>query len=71
MKNYSLQLETITCPSCLQKIEKTVSDQAGVSDAEVLFNASKVNLKLDETKNSVDQIKSAIEKLGFEVQDVA
>ncbi|MCF6515588.1 hypothetical protein GSH19_05400 [Lactobacillus sp. S2-2] len=71
MKNYSLQLETITCPSCLQKIEKTVSDQAGVSDAEVLFNASKVNLKLDETKNSVDQIKAAIQKLGFEVQSVA
>lgn len=71
MKNYSLQLETLTCPSCLQKIEKTVDDQNGVSDSEVLFNSSKVKLVLDESKNSIANIKAAIEKLGFEVQEIA
>ncbi|WP_315305495.1 cation transporter, partial [Enterococcus devriesei] len=42
MKKMIIQLGTLTCPSCMQKIENAVSQQKGVGNVKVLFNASKV-----------------------------
>lgn len=41
MKTANLQLETFTCPSCLQKIESAVKGLAGVDGetVKVRFNA--------------------------------
>ncbi|WP_051912644.1 heavy-metal-associated domain-containing protein [Carnobacterium funditum] len=36
------QLEPLTCPSCIKKIESTLSKTAGVESAKVMFNSSKV-----------------------------
>ncbi len=70
MKKATLQLETLTCPSCAQKIEKAVKALAGVEQesVSVLFNASKVKLNFDEEKISIAQIAEAITALGYEVQ---
>lgn len=69
MKKAVLQLETLTCPSCLQKIEAGVKGVEGV-DAEsiqVLFNASKVKVNFDDDQTSIEAIEAAIEQLGYEV----
>lgn len=69
MKKATIQLETLTCPSCLQKIESGVKNLDGVEKEQinVLFNASKVKVQFDDSKTSVDDIEQTIEDLGYGV----
>lgn len=69
MKKATLQLETLTCPSCLQKIENATKNLKGVQaeSLNVLFNASKVKLNFDEDVISIEDIEQAIQSLGYEV----
>ncbi|NLW08529.1 MAG: metal-binding protein [Firmicutes bacterium] len=70
MKKATLQLETLSCPSCAQKIENAVKQLNGVEkeSVKVLFNASKVKFDFDEEKVSVADAEKAIAALGFEVK---
>jgi copper chaperone len=70
MKKATIQLETLTCPSCMQKVEGAVKGLDGIDQdtVKVLFNSSKVKLNFDEEKVSIDQIENAITKVGYEVQ---
>ncbi|HHV25669.1 heavy-metal-associated domain-containing protein [Anaerosalibacter bizertensis] len=70
MKKATIQLETLTCPSCMQKVEGAVKGLDGIDQdtIKVLFNSSKVKLNFDEEKISIDQIENAIAKVGYEVQ---
>jgi len=70
MKKTTLQLETVTCPSCIRKIEGTVSRQKGVSSAIVKFNSSKVEIDHDEQIVSADALKELVSKLGYTVLNV-
>lgn len=70
MKKATLQLETLSCPSCLQKIENATKKLEGV-DAEsikVLFNASKVRMNFDENIITIEEIEKAIQTLGYAVE---
>jgi len=69
MKSATIQLETLTCPSCLQKIEGALKGLDGIDKdtAKVSFNSSKVKLDFDEDKVSIEEIESAISKLGYDV----
>ena len=69
MKSATIQLETLTCPSCMQKIEGALKGLDGVDNdtATVSFNTSKVKLNFDEDKVSIEEIEGAISKLGYEV----
>lgn len=70
MKKATLQLETLACPSCMQKIENAVKSFADVDQesVKVLFNASKVKFDFDDEKVSVEEIEKAISALGYEVK---
>jgi len=70
MKKATLQLETLTCPSCLQKIENATKELKGVNadSVKVLFNASKAKLEFDEDVISIEEIEKAIQTLGYEVE---
>ena len=69
MKAATIQLETLTCPSCMQKIEGALKGLDGVDKdtLKVLFNSSKVKVNFDEDKTSIEDIEAAITKLGYEV----
>lgn len=69
MKKATIQLETLACPSCLQKIDKAVKSVYGVDveSVNVMFNASKAKLNFDETKTSIEAIENAITKIGYGV----
>jgi copper chaperone len=70
MKKATIQLETLTCPSCMQKIEGAVKSLDGVEkeSLSVLFNSSKVKLNFDDEKISIKDIENAISKLGYEIK---
>ena len=69
MQKATIQLETLTCPSCMQKIENGVKSIGGVDkkSIKVLFNSSKVKVEYDDEKVSIKDIENVIDKLGYEV----
>ncbi|HEM3624709.1 cation transporter [Streptococcus suis] len=69
MQKVTIQLETLTCPSCMQKIENGVKSLDGVDEKsiKVLFNSSKVRVEYDDEKVSIKDIENTINKLGYEV----
>ncbi len=70
MKKITLQLEQLTCPTCVTKIQNILDATEGLTNAKVLFNSSKVKAEMDETVLSPDDVVHLIEALGFEVQSV-
>lgn len=69
MNQATIQLETLSCPSCLQKIENAVKGLNGVEkdSVKVMFNASKVKTTFNSEVVSLDNINTAIENLGYPV----
>lgn len=70
MQKATIQLETLTCPSCMLKIEAALKAIDGIDkeSLNVSFNTSKVKLNFDDEKTSINDIESAITKLGYEVK---
>lgn len=70
MQKATIQLETLTCPSCVQKIENAVKSLNSVEkdSVKVLFNSSKVKFDFDDEKLSVEDVEKAITALGYEVK---
>lgn len=70
MKKATIQLETLTCPSCVLKVESAVKALNGINkdSVKVLFNSSKVKFDFDAEKVSVDDAEKAITALGYEVK---
>lgn len=67
MKKIEMNLEPLSCPSCIKRIEKAMSKEKGVEEARVLFNSSKIKAKFDESVLSAEDIEKTIEKLGYSV----
>lgn len=69
MKKAILQLETLACPTCMQKIEGAVKQVDGIDkdSINVLFNASKLKVDFNEDVTSLATIKKAVEDVGYVV----
>ncbi|MTD29512.1 heavy-metal-associated domain-containing protein [Planomicrobium sp. YIM 101495] len=67
MKTVKFQLEPLTCPTCIKKIEGKVGKMEGVEEVKVLFNSSKVKATFDPDKIAEENVKDTIEKLGYPV----
>jgi len=65
-----MQLETLTCPSCMKKIQGALEKMDGVNNAKVLFNSSKAKVEFDESIVTGEDLKDIIEKLGYQVLNV-
>ncbi|WP_081168809.1 heavy-metal-associated domain-containing protein [Lactococcus garvieae] len=70
MKKAVLTLETLACPTCVQKIEKAVTRIEGVDkdSVTVMFNAHKLKAKFDSEKVTLNDIGKAVESLGYRVE---
>lgn len=67
MTTKTYQLETLTCPSCMAKIQGVLRRTEGIKEAEVLFNSSKAKVAFDEGVVNSEEIKKTIEALGYKV----
>ncbi len=63
----TIQMEELVCPMCAQKIEIALKKAPGVTDASVLYNASKAKVEFDESRITLDQLKEIITGLGYVV----
>ncbi len=68
MKKAVFQLEPLTCPSCIKKIETTLNKTDGIASAKVLFNSSKVRAEFNESEIEAENIVNTITKLGYDVK---
>lgn len=64
MKKAILQLETLACPTCMQKIVGAIANVDGVekTSVKVLFNASKAKANFDPEKNQFGHDRSSREE---------
>ena len=70
MTKIEMQLEPLSCPSCIKRIEKAMSKEKGVEEARVLFNSSKIKANFDESVVSGEDLRNTIEKLGYPVTKI-
>lgn len=70
MSKAILQLDALSCPSCMQKIQGALEKQADVETVKVLFNAAKVKAEFDADRISADQLSNTVTDLGYEVKSM-
>lgn len=70
MKKATIQLETLTCPSCMTKIEAALKGLEGVNKdtLSVSFNTSKAKVDYDDSNVAIEDITKRITDLGYEVK---
>ena len=70
MKKATIQLETLTCPSCMAKIEGALTGLDGINKdtLSVSFNTSKSKVDYDDSKVAIEDITKRITDLGYEVK---
>jgi len=64
-KQITMPIEGMTCASCAQRIEKTVSKLNGVSSANVNLATEKATIHYDPSIIRLSQIKTEIIKIGY------
>jgi len=66
IKTKTLELRGMTCSACAAANERAVRKLPGVAEASVNFAAETLNVKFDDATASVDSIKAAVKKAGYE-----
>jgi copper chaperone len=69
MTRKTITVPEIHCSHCKTSIEGAVSALAGVESVEVDIEPRAVNLSYDESTVGLEEIKAAIEAVGYEVPD--
>ena len=64
-----LQIKGMTCAACAQASERAVKKLPGVEEAAVNFTTEKLLVKFENGKLTIDQIKTAVAKAGYEAVD--
>ncbi|AYW48963.1 metal-binding protein [Tetragenococcus halophilus subsp. flandriensis] len=69
MSKAVIALETLSCPSCLKKIENAVKGLNGIDQNSVrgVFNVSKIRIDFDEKMVTIEDVEKVIEDLGYPV----
>lgn len=70
MNQVTLQLEKLTCPSCMQKITDTINDLKGVDKTKILFNSSKARVFFNEDSISDQEIIEKIQEIGYDAEKI-
>jgi heavy metal translocating P-type ATPase len=68
-KQLSLRIEGMDCPSCVEKIEKSMAKLEGVRSVKVIFSAEKAIITYDTKELNEKEIKRKIKELGYKVSE--
>ncbi len=63
----SFTVSGMTCSSCVQRIEKGLSNATGVAEANVNFASEKVTVKYNAAETSLAELKQTVRDSGYEV----
>lgn len=70
MTTTTFQLEQLTCPSCIKKIETALNNKDGVFEVKVLFTSSKVKVSHIENIVNAAGVGKVITDLGFQILNI-
>lgn len=70
MSQLTLQLEKLTCPSCMHKIIQTVDKLNGVKKTKILFNSSKARIFFNEETITEIEIMNKIQEIGYQSRKI-
>ncbi len=59
---------SMVCQNCVDRIQKNIAFEKGVKDLIISLEDKTVTIKYRTDKTSIDQLKTAIEKLGYKVE---
>lgn len=65
-KKETYQVEGMTCSGCERTVQRVLSMLQGVSDVQASFKESQVSLTYNPDLVSIDDIKSQIQKVGYQ-----
>jgi Cu+-exporting ATPase len=67
-KNEVMNIIGMTCSSCAQAVERSVSKVEGVIKASVNFATEKLNVEFDDSMTNIDDIKKAVSNAGYSAE---
>ncbi|MHA7966323.1 heavy-metal-associated domain-containing protein [Paenibacillus sp. CAU 1782] len=70
MTTTTFQLEQLTCPSCIKKIETALTKKEGIAEVKVSFTASKVKVNHYEMIVDAAGVGKVISGLGFHILSI-
>lgn len=70
MKTATYQMEELSCPSCINKIEKALTKEKGVDKVNVYFYSGKVKVSYKESETTPAHFAGLLEKLGYPVKSL-
>ena len=65
MATQALNIEGMTCASCVQSVEKATKKLPGVQEANVNLATEKMNIRFDENVVSIQDIQAAVDEAGY------
>ena len=69
MRNENLKILGMTCAACAKAAERAVEKLDGVEKVSVNYATEKMNVDFDAEKVSIEQIKAAVSKAGYEAEE--
>ena len=67
MKEHTIGIGGMVCASCSSAVEKTLNKLDGIGLAQVNLASETATIQFDESKLSFDEIKRAVERIGYSV----
>ena len=61
-----INVEGMTCGSCVQSIEETVGERSGVSSIKVSLEEGKATIEYDTSAETLETLREAIDDMGFD-----
>ena len=68
MKEVCLKIKGMHCESCSTRLAKVLNNQDGVEKAKVSLEDAKADIKYDENKIGIDELKEAVSDAGYEAE---
>lgn len=67
----NLTVKGMTCNHCVATVEKALSQLSGVKKVSVNLKKAQAKIKFDDTLINTNDFKEAIEKVGYEMEELA
>jgi len=69
IQTITLNIEGMTCASCVVRVEKAISKAAGIKNVSINLANEKAILSVDEKKYKFEEVKKLIEDAGYQVSN--
>lgn len=67
MQTVIFKMEAFGCPSCVNNIEKVLTNQDGVNKVKVKFFSNKIVIDFEEAQITADKLEQVLTNLGYPV----